>query len=165
MLSEKARLRIGKLNSNHGNRYGSNPISKKVIQLDPTTKGKIKEWDSITRVYHGFGKDIVSGGISNSCKKASKGKLVKCMGYYWCYSEDYEKLKYANPRVSKREKPIIKLDKDTLELISEYSTLIEASEATNSCRYGISRVARGQNNICGGYKWMYKEDYEKIVTQ
>ncbi len=49
------------------------------------------------------------------------------------------------------------------EYIKEWSSIKEAEKELNL--YSISTVCSGKRNHAGGFKWMYKEDYEKYIEQ
>lgn len=61
-------------------------------------------------------------------------------------------------------KPVVQLDKDTLEFISEYECATYAAKQVGIKSGGnINLCCKNRNRTCGGYKWMYKTDYEKEV--
>lgn len=61
-------------------------------------------------------------------------------------------------------KPVIQLDKDTLKFIAEYECTSYAAKAIGIKSSGNIRMCcKNRNRTCGGYKWMYKADYEKEV--
>jgi hypothetical protein len=49
------------------------------------------------------------------------------------------------------------------EFIKEWKSMREASEQLSVGN--ISRVCRGRSVHTGGYKWMYKKDYDKYIEQ
>lgn len=72
-----------------------------------------------------------------------------------------------------KQKPICQL---TLEgdFIREWSSIKEASEEMKISKGDICNCCNGKRlhkgkwckvNTCGGYKWMYKSDYEKMLTE
>lgn len=58
---------------------------------------------------------------------------------------------------SKPSKPILQFDKD-MNLIKEWTSLMEAARSLGLQESNISRVAHGdkRRKTCGGFIWMYK---------
>jgi hypothetical protein len=50
-------------------------------------------------------------------------------------------------------------------LISAYESIAEAGEKNNINYKNIHGVCRGKGKTAGGYKWMYKEDYDQYIKQ
>lgn len=65
-----------------------------------------------------------------------------------------------NPRYGKGHK-VVQLTMYN-EWIAEFNTIIEASKSTNINKGNISNACRGWYQSAGGYRWMYKEDWEAI---
>lgn len=86
----------------------------------------------------------------------------------WITYSDNQKHAYKNslnrwvPSKGVPQKPVVQLDRDTGELISEYVSIGEAARSIGS-KYdsGISRCCSGRRQTSKGYKWMFKEDYGK----
>lgn len=59
-------------------------------------------------------------------------------------------------------KPVQKLDKNTLEILETYDSLKEASKSVGVLQSGLTsyfeRVSRGVNATCGGFKWRLIEE-------
>lgn len=51
-------------------------------------------------------------------------------------------------------KPVLKLDKNTDEILAVYSSMSEAEE-NNHIKHHISAVCAGKRKTAGGYKWKY----------
>lgn len=49
------------------------------------------------------------------------------------------------------------------EFIKEYESMVDAKRETGASN--IVGVCSGNNHTSGGYKWMYKEDYDKYIEQ
>lgn len=89
-------------------------------------------------------------------------------GYKWMYKTEYEKIKnlpketiFTNEDLKKVG--IIQLSLNG-EFIREWESLVKASKFLGQAdSSAISRVCRGKSKTSGGYKWMYKEDYEKLL--
>ena len=67
----------------------------------------------------------------------------------------------SNETREKKSIPVVKLDKETRELISEYFGSSEASRQTGINRSNILSVCRGKYKTAGGYNWQYAKDYYK----
>ena len=56
---------------------------------------------------------------------------------------------------------IYQLDKDTLEIINEFDSLVSASRDTGIYLTGIQRVLSKVLITAGGYRWCYQEKYDE----
>lgn len=157
LISGIAKKRKGKLNPNFGNRRGNNPISRSVLQVDPETFKVVNEWDSVTSAYEGIGAKHTNGSVSDACKAAEGSVRLKRFGFYWCYSGDLEKLLRAKDYVSKRERPVLQLDKNTGEVIRRFKSCKEAADEFGIGLENISRACSGRYKTVRGYKWKYDE--------
>ncbi len=94
------------------------------------------------------------------------GKLKTSNRYQWMTKEDYDNgkicinlclIKKNKIERQNRRKPVIQLDlKDNF--IAEYTS---CSEVKNKLKInGIHEVLSFRNKTAGGFKWMYKSDYE-----
>jgi hypothetical protein len=84
-------------------------------------------------------------------------------GYMWrlfsdCRDEQIE------PYKNTTYKPVIQFNL-LGEFINEYESIAEASKATNILTSGIIRCCQGKHKKAGGFRWMYKEDYEKQLKE
>ena len=52
---------------------------------------------------------------------------------------------------------VLQIDKNTDEIIKEFSSLKEASEQTHITKSIICRVCNGKGKTAGGFKWKYKK--------
>ncbi|AZV43620.1 hypothetical protein BAOM_3011 [Peribacillus asahii] len=143
-VSSKARSINGKINGKKK--------SKKVVQLSPKREF-INEFESME-----------AARIATNAKNipaVCKGIFKSSGGFLWMYKEDYEKNKdylLSLPEVQvSRERKVIQLSLNG-EFIKEWSSVKEAT----SISHGIRRVCKGRQKTAGGYKWMYKEDYDNI---
>lgn len=83
----------------------------------------------------------------------------------WCdYDPKIEGMKtiYKNLKKNQqaRQIKVIQLT-DNGNFIEEWNSIEEAKKHYNI--NNITAVCRGRQNTAGGFKWMYKEDYEKII--
>ena len=62
-----------------------------------------------------------------------------------------------------RKRPVSQLNKDTGEIIKEYSHMAEANLAMGVCprQNEIRRCCKGKKDSDFGFKWKFKDDYEK----
>lgn len=61
-------------------------------------------------------------------------------------------------RVKKLSKPVLQLDTNTGQVISEYQSTAEAARQLNIHQGNISNCCIGKQKTAYGYKWRYKED-------
>lgn len=61
-------------------------------------------------------------------------------------------------------RPVVQLD-DSNRLIKTYGSVIEAAQAVGIDKKGIWSVANGEQKHAAGYKWMYKDEYDKLNKQ
>lgn len=62
-------------------------------------------------------------------------------------------------------KSIIQLDLNTNEIINQFLSIKEAERQMQIDRSSIIKVCKKQQKSAGGYKWMYKEDWEEYIKQ
>ncbi|MGK4040884.1 zinc-ribbon domain-containing protein [Heyndrickxia oleronia] len=129
--------------------------TKKVIQLSESGEF-IKEWNSATEASKSL--DITTN-IQRSCK----GQRKTVGGYRWMYKEDYEKKKkLIKPIKAGSTKEVVQLYMNCY-VIANFSSISEANRKTGISIASISGACRGIQKTAGGYKWMYKEDYENNI--
>lgn len=92
--------------------------------------------------------------VINCCKNPKKATG----GYKWCIKEEEDRT-----RNTRREKPVIKMDVN-MEFLCEYASAVEAAKKNNvhATHIGDSCKSMGRRK-CGGFKWMYKDDYINII--
>jgi len=138
--------------------YIKNDQKRKIIQLDKKLN-VIKEWDSISEA-----RKIYKNVMKVLNKERSNSK-----GYIFIYEDEYENFinnnkieLYQNKKI---EKKVVQLTKDGI-FICEYDSITNASLAIGRKNpTGISGVCNGRKNTSGGYKWMFKEDYENMKKE
>jgi hypothetical protein len=128
----------------------------KIVQLSINNE-YIKGWNSITEA--GITLNMDFRFIQNACA----GRNKTAGGYIWMYLDAYKENK-NNLIPYKRKtkgKNIVKLDLND-HFLEEYPSMTKAAEALNGNKInGISLACNGSRKTAGGYKWMYKEDYDK----
>lgn len=132
---------------------GCTPIVR--LSLD----GKfIDEWESFKDASEKLG--INRSVISEVCN----GKKETAGGFKWMYKNYNSPIKTMEKpqkiNFNDRKKTVVRLSLDG-EFIDEWESAPEASDKLGICKTGISRVCRREGNTAGGFKWMYKADYEK----
>jgi len=75
---------------------------------------------------------------------------------------DYDGKKAISGNAPTREVVQVTLDN---EFIKCFNSASEASRKTNVHTSGITKTCRGTSKTAGGYKWMYKEDYDKYIQE
>ncbi|WP_102691403.1 zinc-ribbon domain-containing protein [Rummeliibacillus pycnus] len=141
-----------------------NDQKRKVVQLSPDNV-LIKVWMSISDAVKKSGLTITTGNISKVCK-GQRNKTGECK---WMYLNDYEKFvstgipPYPLDKDHPNSKAVVKLN-NNLELIEKYSSIKKAAKNNNIKSVGaIANACLGKSNSSGGYKWMYLDDYEKML--
>lgn len=158
-----------KYNTNYGTaiQRRSKTISLPVVQLTKNNE-IVKIYDSGTIAEEKFG--YSQGHISLCCV----GIEEYSAGYKWVYLKDYkpelteeEILHYKNVKApipeNVHKKKIVKLSLDN-EFVKQYDKIIEAANEYGA-KWGTAIVAccKGRLERAYGYKWMYLEDYEKLL--
>ena len=102
-------------------------------------------------------------------------KHITAGGYMWIYKDEYDPQKsifeqvkqygcyYDRPDyVSPCNIAIVQLDKNG-GFIKEYRSIAYAIRETNIIH--ICECCQGKRKSAGGFRWMYKEDYDKLTQQ
>lgn len=145
---------------------GLKNISSPVFQIDVDTNVIVAKYLSITEAanFTGCNRDKISATCIRRQKRSG--------GFKWRYvlpGEENIEIPPIDPSLLKAKdiggiaKPVVQLDLITLEIINTFKSASEATKLTKI--YSISEVCTGNRNKAGGYKWMYKEDYDKIVAE
>ncbi|TVY09940.1 zinc-ribbon domain-containing protein [Paenibacillus cremeus] len=94
------------------------------------------------------------------------GKYKHSGGYIWMYKDDYEneKDKIKTPEKIHITKSIVRLTLNG-EYIDEFESQSKAARELNLQQSSrISNVCNGKGKSAHGYKWMFKNDYEKLKS-
>ena len=162
-MANKGRQRFDVTDKNKDNNYCSQ------IVYQYTTSGEyIDLFQSTREVERKLG--IVHNKISDCCRN----KVFSVDGYCWSYlspdlfsivSKKEETDNYIADKKSKncKNKMVAQYDKDTLEIIDVYESIVVASIVTGVHKSGISNCATGTAHTAGGFIWKYYEDAEKEV--
>lgn len=109
----------------------------------------IKTHQSLIKAANSIGVDN-STGISECCR----GNQKFSHGYIW---------RYATDKISKTQGAcVVQLDAN-LKYLAEFKSAEDAERATNTVSSNILKTCKGINKTAGGFKWMYKEDYQKMI--
>lgn len=95
-----------------------------------------------------------------------RGKLRSAHGYLWKYHDDPRNIfDVIKPKSKDNKRPVVCLTKDG-KYITEFPSILEAAKILgNSTNSGtINKVLHGKNKTAFGYKWKYKEDYERSIV-
>lgn len=171
----------GENNSMYGVKGKDNPVSKAIVMMD--LEGNIvKEFDCIREANDYFNKDRAFSFISKVCINGGTA-----YNYLWLFKEEYNNLinenkfnewhlnvknryidktiKANRTKVQNNSKVIYQLNKDTLDIMQEFNSIVLASESTGVKSKSINRVCRHGCNTAGGYSWIYKEEYHSITKE
>lgn len=152
------------------NRFSEKNIEEKyneksIFQIDINKKKIVNKWVSINDIPSKFN----TRNITTCCK--SKIDRVQSGGFAWLYKEDYDKMtgaqfkEYIENLIGRtKAKPAVKLDRNSI-LICAYESVKIAADKNSAFQSAISDCCLGKRKSTGGFKWMYKEDYEKMIQE
>jgi len=157
-------------------RYLKKGYENKIISSVPTydsgcenRKRKVVSLDkNMNPVYYDSNIDasrktgISKGNIFSVCE----GKRAIAGGLFWLYKEDYEKHLsgekiFIPPKISNRGRRVVQLDMQNT-IIKEWETSAEAGRFVNTSGSTISGCCNNKRKTVKGFKWMYKDDYDKM---
>lgn len=118
----------------------------------------IKTWNSAMDVKKEL--NILDGKIGEVCK----GKRKSAGGFIWMYKDDYEnKNKSVKPVKIGTEKKVVQLDLEG-EVLNEFPSISDACKEVSVSVTTISRACKFGKISCG-FRWMYKEDYDRYIEE
>ena len=136
------------------------PNAKPVVQCD-LQMNYINTYKNISEAARETGSR--RNGINDNCS----GRLKTCDGYIWIYESDYEKIRNDSKKLENiannatvpamHRKAVIQYDLN-MNLISEYSSILDAYKATGVDRKAIKYVCEGRQKSSKGFLWRYKDD-------
>jgi len=166
-VSEETRKKIsestkGEFNPFYGKTHSKevkDKIAKRrmrsIVQLDEDGE-LIKEWEGISVAAKHF-------NVSpHAIKTVLYGKTTLGKGYVWMYAEDfYEKGFNKEEHFSRDQskRPVVQLDLEG-NFIKEWYMASKPKKDLGI--HNVYNVCCGNQKTAGGYKWMFKEDYNKI---
>jgi hypothetical protein len=101
----------------------------------------------------------------NISRSSVKKYLLQGTDLGYC-DYDPNQVRYQNgkSRGGRNKRSVVKIDSQTLAA-EEFHSIKEAANKLNINTSGIHKVLKNSRKTAGGYKWMYKEDYEKYIQQ
>lgn len=147
---------------------------------NPTKEARIKMSEASLRFLNNGGREIISKANDDYWNHSEIGKRRKEeQSKNWSGKKNpmygvhlyKEKNGMYGKRLSQEQKDLIskvqsvavvQLKLKSLEFVSCFSSIKEASEMCNISEYGIGACCRKEQKSSGGYYWMYKEEYQKI---
>lgn len=131
--------------------------NKVIYQLDES-KNILKVFNSINEAALYLGDIKYNQAISKCCKNLRNN----FKNYYWCYKDKYNSYKIQKKSKYKRFQ-ILQLNYN-YKIINEYECSKQAAKILNLQSSGIIACCLGKYKTCGGYKWCYKKDYQKVLN-
>jgi len=126
-----------------------------IVQIDKNMN-LIKIWDNLKHIQDVLGFD--NSDIAKCCKH----ERISSKGFYWLYKIEYDK--GVSPKSNGANKSIVQLDLYD-NLIKIWDSIKEASLfITNKANCCISECLCKKQKTAYGFKWMYKEDYDKLIS-
>lgn len=129
-------------------------ISKAIVKVNSSTLEVLNTYKSLSDAEVAMGKDYtpgMSGHIGDCCK----GKRRTAHGYIWQYLDDW-KQGIINIKLDYR-KAIVQYDLNN-NIISEYSSVVEAARHNNLSASSICQCALGKKAKYKNYIWKYKRN-------
>lgn len=152
-----------KMRENHADYNGENNpqfgTGEAIVQLT-VNNSFVAEYISGFDAYQKTG--ISCSGIYKCCN----GQQITSGGFKWLLKEDYKinNIPHFEIRKDKKPLPVVQIDIDG-NLVAEYSSILEAANITKIDRGNINLCCLGRRKTAGGFRWMYKEDYDKLIQQ
>lgn len=96
---------------------------------------------------------LISGIDHWSICACCRGEYRHAGGFQWKYTDDK---KIIEPITVRTNFTVLQIDKNSNEIIREFSSITEASKMTQIASSTICNVCKGKGKTAGGYKWKYK---------
>lgn len=96
--------------------------------------------------------------LNNPITLARKGEVMK---ERWSSQENREKQSKALTNHPNKSKEIVQLSMDGA-FVAEYPSIMEAERQTGLNNANISECSKGKRKSAGGFRWLYKSDWEKL---
>lgn len=115
--------------------------------------------------------DLWNGGMQSTKKISNVLKLsVSTVRKYlkqakmlnWC---DYDPVEAKKVSDESKKKSIVQLCLDTGDFIEKWDSMTDVYITLNISQTVISRNCNNKQMSAGGYRWMYKEDYDQYIKQ
>lgn len=137
--------------------------AKEVAEVDENNN-IINKWRSIIDCAESTGYN--EKHIADCCRgerKTTSGKR-----FFWIdelgnliipeYKKNQYKGEKGTTQIQSKSRKVVKIDKNTNEILATYDTLALAARENNCDSSGISKVCKNIRNYCGGYKWRYIDE-------
>lgn len=95
-----------------------------------------------------------------------RGRIRTACGYIWKYHNDNRNIfEVQKPKGKDNKRPVVCLTNKN-GYVAEFPSILEAAIALGSATNSgtINKVVHGKGKTAFGYKWMYKEDYERSIA-
>lgn len=162
---------LGNVKSLNYNRTGKEKILKQAINnygyccVTLCKEGKIKYYTTHRLVANAFLDNPNNYPCINHKDENKQNNCASNLEY--CTADYNNNYGTHNEKISKalKGKPKLHLQKSILQLskeglfIKEFSSITQANNELNINCGHIGSCCRGERKTCGGYKWMYLEDY------
>ena len=103
--------------------------------------------------------------IMNMSRNTVVSYLKKGAEIGWCDYCPKEAMKDSGRRAGTlKRKPVVQLDKE-LKFMQQWDSRLEAGKSLDINKCSISNACTGITKTAGGFKWMYKEDYDKAQLE
>ena len=143
-------------NTKEGGLNGSNNLGKSIVKIN--LKGEVvKIYNSIIEAVEELGENYQGTPICNCCK----GKSFSAYNYFWCYFQDLSSWDFIKHLKSHKTKKLIyKLNKESREILSIYTSISEAIKKLN-ISYNIIKKLLTNVYTRNEYDFLlsYNEDY------
>ena len=164
----RMKLRLANLGKKH-----SEESRKKMSEAQKKKPGKkVDQYDLNGNYIRTFNRAVDAGiAMGNYYKYVQiiaccRGRLRTAHGHMWKYtSDDRNIFDVQKPKGKDNKRPVVCLTKKG-EYVKAFPSILEAAiYMGNKNNAGtINKTLHGKNKSAFGYKWMYKEDYERGVV-
>ena len=154
--------------------YGYNITSGGSHTINPSLKVPVVQFDLefnyIDRYDSMREAALQTGADASHIKRVCVHEYAQTNGFIWLFEADYNSGNYDKEYILSlinkefkhpNSRPVVQCDLD-MNFITQYKNISEASKKSGIRRSGINDNCTGRLKTCGGFIWMYKEDYEKI---
>ena len=131
---------------------------KRVCQINKDTKKIVATYDSMVDA------ERITGIKFRQIWKVCNGQTNSSGGYIWRYEGDINNLEVNV--IKGIPKRVYKINKETKEIISEYTSMSIASKENNIKSISkISDVCKGKAKTAGGFIWRYVDEVENNIVE
>jgi hypothetical protein len=128
-----------------------------VLRIDKETGKVLEEYTSPSEAALQTG--ISSGGIGH----VLQGRQKTAGGFVFRYKYDEDRVRNKkNKATAGIPCPVLRIDKETGNVLEEYPSISEAAQRTDISRTKITYILQGRNQTAGGFVFRYKYDEDKL---